>query len=64
MSDHWPYVWYWVSKLPERKRQPWRVIARGAMNNRLIEFEDGFKVVSSGNALRKRERGSDDNENQ
>jgi len=30
-----------------------RIVARGAMNSRLIEFEDGTLHVVSGNALRK-----------
>jgi hypothetical protein len=30
-----------------------RLIARGTMNSRLVEFEDGTRHVVSGNALRK-----------
>ena len=37
-----------------RKGQACRVICRGKMNSALVEFEDGFKMVTSRNALRKR----------
>jgi len=36
-----------------RKGQLCRMIARGAMNSALIEFEDGYLAVVSRNALRK-----------
>lgn len=48
------YVWYWKSRLPERKGQSCRILARGKMNSILVEFEDGWKVVASRNAVRKR----------
>jgi hypothetical protein len=41
-------------RLLDRKGQPFRVICRGTMNSALVEFEDGFKVVTSRNALRRR----------
>lgn len=47
------HVWYWRSRLPERKGQLCRVLARGAMNSALVEFEDGFCVVTSRYAVRK-----------
>jgi hypothetical protein len=31
-----------------------RILARGAMNSRLVEFEDGERHIVSGNALRNR----------
>jgi hypothetical protein len=37
-----------------RKGEPCRVLARGAMNSALIEFEDGFRTIASRNALRVR----------
>ncbi len=37
----------------DRKGQLCRVIARGAMNSALIEFEDGEQHVVSRNALRR-----------
>lgn len=49
----YPYYWRVYTRLPERHGQRCRVLVRGAMNGALIEFEDGFKVVSSRNYLRK-----------
>ena len=55
MSEPQPalYRWHWRKRLPERHGQPFRVICRGTMNSCLIEFEDGFRSVTSRNALRK-----------
>lgn len=53
MTDY-PYIWFWKSKLPERKGQRCRVITRGRLNSVLVEFEDGFQVVTSRYAVRKR----------
>lgn len=47
------YVWFWKSRLPERKGQPCRIVARGKMNSILVEFSDGFRVVTSRYAVRK-----------
>ena len=47
------YIWFWKSRLPERKGQLCKVSARGKMNSILVEFEDGFKVVTSRYAVRK-----------
>ena len=51
-----PYIYAW-------KRLDWtgrhykgercRLLARGKFNSCLLEFEDGFKVITSRNALRK-----------
>jgi hypothetical protein len=46
-------VWFWRSRLPERKGQRCRVLARGKMNSALVEFEDGFQVVTSRYAIRR-----------
>ena len=35
------HVWFWRTKLPERKGQPCRVVTRGRMNSILVEFEEG-----------------------
>jgi len=53
LFDH---VWFWRSRLPERKGERCRVVARGAKNNVLVEFEDGFKVVTCRYAVRKAPR--------
>ena len=50
----YPYYWRVSTRLPERKGQPCRVIARGRMNSFLVEFMDGYRVVTSRNYLRKR----------
>jgi hypothetical protein len=47
-----PYYYAWNRM--GRKGQFCRVLARGKMNSCLVEFEDGFKAVTSRNALRKR----------
>ena len=48
-----PYVWYWRRWFPERKGQRCRVVARGAMGGILVEFEDGFRVMTSRWAVRR-----------
>lgn len=35
------------------KGQRCRMLVRGAMNSALLEFEDGYRMVSSRNALRR-----------
>ena len=47
----YPYVYRWNRM--GRKGQRCRIMARGGMNSVCIEFEDGFRAVSSGNAVRK-----------
>lgn len=43
----------WGSKGSPLFGRKCRIVARGAMNSRLVEFEDGERHVISGNALRK-----------
>ena len=49
------YDRYWRLhvRLPERRGQRLRVIARGTMNSALVEFEDGVRHVVSRNAFGK-----------
>ena len=47
------YRWWWKSKLRERRGQRCRVLARGKMNSVLVEFDDGFRVVTGRYAIRK-----------
>lgn len=47
------HYWAWRKRLPERFRQPCRVIARARMNSILIEFADGVRVVTSRYAVRR-----------
>jgi hypothetical protein len=49
------YIWRVKSRLPERYMTPCRVLARGKMNSCLVEFEDGYRVVTSRNYLMKLE---------
>ena len=49
--DHY---WYWRSRLPERKGSACRVLARSRrLGSVLVEFEDGFRVVTSRYAVRR-----------
>lgn len=53
-ADLYDYVWYWRSRLPERKGQRCQVVVRARrMNSVLVEFPDGFQVVTSRYAVRK-----------
>ena len=47
-----PYVWFWRKYLGERKNQRCSVLARGRMNSILVEFGDGFRVITSRFAVR------------
>jgi hypothetical protein len=47
----WPYRYAWNKC--GRKDQPCKVTARGGMNSCRVEFPDGFKMITSRNALRK-----------
>ena len=55
----YPYFWRVKTRLPERKGMSCRVLARGKKNNALVEFEDGYKVITSWYFVRKRK--DDDN---
>ena len=56
MSVDFPFIWYWRARLPERKGQRCRVLARGRMNSVLVQFADGWKVVTSRYVIRKVEK--------
>jgi hypothetical protein len=47
------YIWRVRTRLPERYGQRCRVLVRGRMNSCLVEFEDGYKVVTSRNYVRR-----------
>ena len=49
----YPYIWRVSTRHPERKGQRCRVVIRGGMNSALVEFEDGFYIITSRNYLRK-----------
>ena len=48
------YIWYWRKKLGQYKNKPCHVLARGRMNSILVEFEDGYRVVTSRYAVRRK----------
>ncbi len=49
------HVWFWRKWLSERKGQECRILVRAKrMNSILIEFDDGFKVVTSRWAVREK----------
>lgn len=56
----WTHVWFWRARpadmatgvRQDRKGQPCRVLARGALGSILVEFPDGFRVVTSRHAVR------------
>lgn len=53
MKPAMTHRWYWKKYLTERHGQLCRVVVTGRMNSALIEFSDGYKVVSSRYAVRK-----------
>ena len=60
-TSFYRYSWGPRFKVPgmavlDRKDDRCRIIARGAMNSALVEFEDGARHVISRNALRKEDR--------
>jgi hypothetical protein len=51
-----PLVWFWRAnpmRPIDRKGQRCRIVARGKLNSVLVEFEDGFQVVTSRYAVRR-----------
>ncbi len=51
-SIAYPYVYRWERQ--GRKDQHCRVIARGKLNSCSVMFEDGYTMVTSRNAVRRR----------
>lgn len=47
------YVWRVRTRLSERFGSHCRVLVRGALNSCLVEFEDGLRVVTSRNYVRR-----------
>jgi hypothetical protein len=46
-----PYIYFWNRM--GRNGQRCAVTARGKMNSCCVEFEDGFKAITSRNAIRR-----------
>ena len=47
------HVWWWRARLPDRKGQRCRVLARGAKNTVEVEFSDGYRVFTCRHAVRR-----------
>lgn len=43
------YIWRVKTRCPKRYLTPCRVLVRGKMNSCLVEFQDGYRVVTSRN---------------
>lgn len=56
MTDEYPYYWRVKTRLPERMGHKCRVLVRGKLNNALVEFEDGHRIITSRNYIRKRRK--------
>lgn len=53
----YPYYWRVQTRLPARKGEPCRVLVRARrMNSCLVEFMDGYRVVTSRNYIRRRNK--------
>ena len=53
VAENYDHVWYWRSRLSDRKGSPCRVVARSRrLGSVLVEFEDGVRVVTSRYAVR------------
>lgn len=53
MAQTQRYVYFWNRM--DRKGQICKVLVRGKRNSCLVEFEDGFRAVTSRNALKRAE---------
>lgn len=50
-----PLVWRVRTRFPERHGQACRILVRSRrMNSALVEFTDGFRVITSRNYVRRR----------
>ena len=47
------HTWRWRKWLPDRFGQHCRIITTGTLNSALVEFADGYKVVTSRYAVRR-----------
>lgn len=56
MDNFFDHEWWWKANAMrevDRKGQICRVVARGARNSVLVEFPDGFRVITSRYAVRR-----------
>lgn len=47
-------VWVWSTRLGDRKGMACRVVVASRMQSALIEFEDGYRVVTCVRGVRRR----------
>lgn len=54
--ETYPYVYRWENNPTDAKFKGkiCRLVCRGALNTVMLEFEDGTRVATSGDAIRKR----------
>lgn len=53
MTDRMTHYWYWRKWLPDRRGMPCRILATGSLNSALVEFADGYTVVTVRFAVRR-----------
>jgi hypothetical protein len=58
IPETFPYYWRVKTRLPERFGSACRILVFGKKNSRLVEFEDGYRVITSGNYIRRRSHDS------
>lgn len=54
MTIEFPYRWYWKKYMPDRFGQHCRILATGKKDSVLLEFEDGWKVITIRYGVRRR----------
>jgi len=47
------HIWYWKKILGTYRGKACKLLKVGKLNNVLIEFEDGFKVITNRRGLRR-----------
>jgi hypothetical protein len=52
-SAGYDYIWFWNDPLPGRKGQSAKLICTGRLNSCMLEFVDGWTVITSLNGVRK-----------
>ena len=53
MAERLTHVWRWRRHLADRHGQACRVVSTGKLNSALVEFGDGYRVITSRWAVRK-----------
>jgi len=53
IKAQYPYYWRVKTRFPERFKTPCKVLTRGKRNNCLVQFMDGFRIITSRNYIRR-----------